>query len=76
MLGHALASSHDLDRILAVVLDASMAASGARAGAIFLNNPSGLSGKAVRGLDIQAENLRVGRGRASSGGRPPPRVSR
>lgn len=62
MLGHALASSHDLDRILAVVLDASMAASGARSGAIFLSDPSGLSGKAVRGLEVKAEALRVSTG--------------
>lgn len=76
MLGHALASSHDLDRILAVVLDASMAAAGARSGAIFLNDPSGLSGKAVRGLEVKAETLRVGTGEgiigraASASGEP------
>ncbi|MGB9376399.1 MAG: sensor domain-containing diguanylate cyclase [Mycobacteriales bacterium] len=59
MLGHALASSHDLDRILAVVLDTSMAAAGARSGAIFLTGRKGLSGKAARGLGAEAEVFRV-----------------
>ena len=76
MLGHALASSHDLDRILAVVLDAAMAASGARTGAIFLNDRMGLTGRAECGLDIDLEKLVVTPGEgivgaaAAGGGEP------
>ena len=38
-VGATLAGTHDLDRILAVVLDAAMASTGARAGAVLLLSP-------------------------------------
>ena len=39
-LGDALGGTHDLDRLLAVVLDAATAATGARAGAVLLRDPT------------------------------------
>lgn len=62
LLGDTLSSTHDLNRILSVILDTSVAASSAKSGAIFLANGRELQAKAVRGLAIEPAQLRVRRG--------------
>ncbi len=51
VLGDTLASTHDLQRILRVILDSAIAATGARAGAVLLVDGDGvLVGRCVEGL--------------------------
>ncbi|WP_208635247.1 GGDEF domain-containing protein [Micromonospora chalcea] len=51
VLGDTLASTHDLQRILRVILDSAIAATGARAGAVLLVDAEGvLVGRCVEGL--------------------------
>lgn len=51
VLGDTLASTHDLQRILRVILDSAIAATGARAGAVLLVDGEGvLVGRCVEGL--------------------------
>ncbi len=51
VLGDTLASTHDLQRILRVILDSAIAATGARAGAVLLLDADGvLVGQCVEGL--------------------------
>ncbi|MBQ0892794.1 diguanylate cyclase [Micromonospora sp. U56] len=63
VLGDTLASTHDLQRILRVILHSALAATGARAGAVLLLDPDGvLVGQCAEGLDGRvpdAEPLRV-----------------
>ncbi|MFU8870786.1 diguanylate cyclase [Micromonospora sp. SL4-19] len=52
VLGDTLASTHDLQRILRVILHSALAATGARAGAVLLLDGDGvLVGRCVEGLD-------------------------
>ncbi|MFG2053749.1 diguanylate cyclase [Micromonospora sp. NPDC048930] len=52
VLGDTLASTHDLQRILRVILHSAIAATGARAGAVLLLDADGvLVGRCVEGLD-------------------------
>ncbi|MGC5018647.1 diguanylate cyclase [Micromonospora sp. DT47] len=52
VLGDTLASTHDLQRILRVILHSAIAATGARAGAVLLLDPTGmLVGQCAEGLD-------------------------
>ncbi|MEU5938480.1 diguanylate cyclase [Micromonospora sp. NPDC047548] len=63
VLGDTLASTHDLQRILRVILHSALAATGARAGAVLLLDPDGvLVGQCAEGLEGRvpgAEPLRV-----------------
>ena len=69
-LGEALRSTHDLSKLLSVVLDTAMAAVQARAGAVWLLAPSRveLSLKVARGFPPEAleRRTRVGEGLAGS----------
>ncbi len=52
VLGDTLASTHDLQRILRVILHSALAATGARAGAVLLSEPGGvLVAQCTEGLD-------------------------
>ncbi|MDG4793540.1 diguanylate cyclase [Micromonospora sp. WMMD1082] len=52
VLGDTLASTHDLQRILRVILHSALAATGARAGAVLLTEPGGmLVAQCTEGLD-------------------------
>nr|WP_199714794.1 diguanylate cyclase [Micromonospora radicis] len=52
VLGDTLASTHDLQRILRVILHSALAATGARAGAVLLTEPGGLLvAQCTEGLD-------------------------
>ncbi|MFF5174265.1 diguanylate cyclase [Micromonospora sp. NPDC000089] len=52
VLGDTLASTHDLQRILRVILHSAIATTGARAGAVLLLDPAGvLVGQCAEGLD-------------------------
>ncbi|MGC4804544.1 diguanylate cyclase [Micromonospora sp. DT233] len=51
VLGDTLASTHDLQRILRVILDSAIAATGARAGAVLLVDDGVLVGQCAQGLD-------------------------
>jgi diguanylate cyclase (GGDEF)-like protein len=61
VLGDTLSSTHDLQRILQVILETALAATGARAGAVLLLDPATgtLVGQCVEGLEEAAEDLRV-----------------
>ncbi|WP_188116159.1 GGDEF domain-containing protein [Salinispora cortesiana] len=55
VLGDTLASTHDLQRILRVILHSAIAATGARAGAVLLVDPGGLLvAQATEGLEAPA----------------------
>jgi diguanylate cyclase (GGDEF)-like protein len=70
LLGDTLSSTHDLGRILEVILETAMAATGARAGVVLLveqpdgRRPGGLVERCARGLDNRSGDLMSG----SSGG--------
>jgi two-component system cell cycle response regulator len=65
LLGDTLSSTHDLDRILEVILETVMAATGAQAGAVLLVErgekswPGLLVGQASRGLPLPEGGLRL-----------------
>ncbi|WP_084556109.1 diguanylate cyclase [Couchioplanes caeruleus] len=84
ILGDTLSSTHDLDRILRVILRTALSASGARAGIVLLTDPAGgdLVARCAEGLtgrwdvpDDELASLRVPRGRGilgavAAGGEP------
>jgi two-component system cell cycle response regulator len=81
LLGDTLSSTHDLDRILEVILETVMAATGAQSGAVLLVErgekswPGVLVGQAARGLPVPEGGLRlrIGDGlvgRVAAGGEP------
>ncbi|MEV6602220.1 diguanylate cyclase [Actinoplanes sp. NPDC051346] len=76
ILGDTLSSTHDLDRILQVILQTALSASGARAGIVLLTDPAGgdLVARCAEGLtgrwdvpDDDLASLRVPRGRGILG---------
>lgn len=67
-LGQTLTSTHDLDRILAVVLETAMASTSARSGAVLLRETGGgLVLAAARGLPEGRVDVRVGPGEGAVG---------
>ncbi|MEJ3743193.1 diguanylate cyclase [Actinomycetes bacterium KLBMP 9797] len=69
VLGDTLSSTHDLHRILQVLLETARAATGARAGAVLLLDPAGgvLVPQCAEGLDGDWAELRVPLGRGLLG---------
>jgi diguanylate cyclase (GGDEF)-like protein len=69
LLGNTLSSTHDVDRILEVILESALAATGARAGVLLLVDPAtgeligrcaeGLNGRGPDGSLLQVQDLRV-----------------
>jgi len=68
-LGEVLRSTHDLSKLLSVVLETAISASGARAGAIWLLAPSRteLALRVARGLDASAAEVRPALGEGIAG---------
>jgi diguanylate cyclase (GGDEF)-like protein len=74
LLGDTLSSTHDLDRILEVILETVMAATGARAGVVLLAErsarewPGVLIGQCGYGLAVRGADLRIPIGEGLLGG--------
>ena len=59
VLGDTLASTHDIQRILRVILETARAATGARSGVVLLLDPATGTLVGQSGLDVAAEGVRV-----------------
>lgn len=68
VLGDTLSSTHDLDRILQVILQTARHATGAAGGLVLLAEPNGeLVGKCAEGLSIDVSQVRVPIGQGLTG---------